>query len=48
MNVLKLTVLISDICVSVICQFMNVHHNIKFMISDDDGGHSVKSDVMYE
>ena len=47
-NVLKLAALIFDICVSIICQFMNVYHNIKLITSDDDDNHFVKSDIMYK
>ena len=50
-NILKLAALTFNIYVSVICQFINVHHNIRFIrfiISDDNGSHFVKSDKMYE
>ena len=47
-NVLKLAALASDIYVSVICQFMNIHHNMRFIISDGSGGHSAESDMVYE
>ena len=47
-DVLEFATLASDIYVSVIYQFMNVHHNIKLIISDDSGSHSAESDVVYE
>ena len=47
-NVLKLTALASGICVSVIYQFMNLHHNMRLMTSDDGSSHSAESDIIYE
>ena len=50
-NVLKLAILTSSICVSIIYQFMNVHHNIKlikFIISDDGSNYSAESDEIYK
>ena len=47
-DVLKLAALASDIYVSVIYQFMNVHHNMRLTISDGGGSHSAESDMVYK
>ena len=47
-DVLELAALAPGTCVSVICQFMNVHHNMRLTTSDGGGGHSAESDVVYE